>query len=357
MSKYRKALIVCLVVALAALGLGAAALAQKKVEIRVSGQPTMHGMPTWMAMEDGWIKDKPFEFKYLLFPSGAPQVEAMAAGEWDVGAIGTVPMMMSSIRYGAMMIGISNDESETNDMWVRPDSPLLKTKGANPQYPEMYGKPEDWKGKKILVTTVSTGHYALTSTLKAMGLKDSDVQIVGIEQGQAIAAFDSNQGDIIQLWAPFSYVAEGKGWKKVSSGKRAGVMIPGAIIVRKEYAEKNPNQVVEWLDVYMKAVEKMKADPQNSAEWLKKYFNDYCGLDLPKEAAAKEFQLRPLFDVKEQIEVLTNPDKAAKWMTGIAQFFVDQKRIKPEEMDKYLKANCFIEPKFMKMLAERRAKK
>jgi ABC-type nitrate/sulfonate/bicarbonate transport system substrate-binding protein len=78
--------------------------------------------------------------------------------------------MLANMRYGMKIIAISNDESETNDLWVRPDSPLLKTKGANPNYPNIYGSPEDWRGKKILCTTVSTGHYALTMTLKALGI-------------------------------------------------------------------------------------------------------------------------------------------------------------------------------------------
>ena len=57
-----------------------------------------------------------------------------------------------------------------------------------------------------------------------------------------MAAFASGQGDILQMWAPFSYIAESRGWKKVSSGARAGVMIPGAIIVHEEFAEKNGNK-------------------------------------------------------------------------------------------------------------------
>ena len=120
------------------LGLSSAFAQDKKPLVRVSGQPTMHGMPTWAVMEQG-RKDLPIDLKYTMFPSGAPQIEAMAANEWDVGATGTVPMMLASIRYGALMIGISNNESETNDLWVRPDSPLLKTKGANPKYPDIFG--------------------------------------------------------------------------------------------------------------------------------------------------------------------------------------------------------------------------
>jgi sulfonate transport system substrate-binding protein len=335
---------ICLTVGLSSVS------AQDKPMVRVSGQPTMHGMPTWEILEQG-IKDLPINIKYMMFPSGAPQVEAMAAGEWDVGAIGTVPMMMSSIRYGALMIGISNNESETNDLWVRPDSPLLKTKGSNPKYPDLFGTTADWKGKKILCTTVSTGHYALSSTLKALGLKDNEVQIIQIEQGQAVAAFASGQGDILQMWAPFSYIAESRGWKKVSSGARAGVMIPGAIIVRKEFAEKNPEQVAQWLNLYMQMVAKMKADPKWGTERLHKYFNEYAGVELSKEFVAKEFELRPLYTPEEQVVLLNDPNKTKAWMTAIAQFFVDQGRINKEEMDRYVKNNCFIDPKFMESVA------
>ena len=157
--------------------------AADKPVVRTSAQPCLHGMELWHAEKAGWLKDAPFASEFLFFPSGAPQTEALAADQWDCGAMGTVPTMMASMRYGYKLIGISNDESETNDIWVRPDSPLLKTRGANPDYPDIYGTPEDWKGKKILGPTVSTGHYALSATLHALGLSDKDVDIVHMGAG------------------------------------------------------------------------------------------------------------------------------------------------------------------------------
>ncbi len=333
---------------------GIMAGAADKPTVRSSGQPCLHGLPIWMAIEKKWPEKMPINLTYTLFPSGAPQVEAMAANQWDCGAMGTVPSLMAGLRYGAYLIGISNEEAETNDLWVRPDSPLLKTKGHNKAFPEIYGTPSDWKGKTILVTTVSTGHYALSATLKALGLKDNDVKIVNIEQGQALTAFNAGQGDIVQLWAPFDYIGESKGWIKVSSGRRAGVAIPGGIVVRKEFADKHPELVVDWLDAYMRGVDEMRTDHAGSAKWLAKYYKDYCGLKLTDEAIQQEFKLRPLFSVDQEVELMTNPDKVKKWMTNIAQFFVDQGRMSKEEMASYVKANCYIEPKFMQMLAKKR---
>lgn len=333
----------------------AALAAAKKPVVRTSAQPCLHGMPLWHADNAGWLKSAPFDSVFMFFPSGAPQTEALAADQWDCGAMGTIPTMMASMRYGYKLIGISNDESETNDLWVRPNSPLLKTKGANPKYPNIYGTADDWRGKQILATTVSTGHYALTRTLNALGLQDSDVKIVHMEQGQAMTAFNAGQGDIIQLWAPLSYVAEAKGLVKVSSGAAAGVKVMGGIGVRKDFAEKNPELVVEWLDLYMKGVEMMKNDPAGSVSPLLSYFNDYAGLELTREQVEMEFKYRPLYTVSEQIDALENPAKMSTWMKDVADFMFSQGRITKKEYDRYVQANFNIDSSYMRKLQALRA--
>ena len=114
----------------------------KEVVIAVSHQPCVHALPTYMAMTKGWDKADGFKIDYQFYASGPPQNEALASNKWEVGAEGAVPGMLAAIRYGAYIIAISNDESETNDLWVRPNSPILKAKGVNPKYPDMYGSAE-----------------------------------------------------------------------------------------------------------------------------------------------------------------------------------------------------------------------
>ena len=333
-----------------------AAVAEENLVVRISAQPCLHGFPMWYAEKQGWLKDAPFTVKFMLFASGAPQTEALAADQWDIGTMGTVPTMMASMRYGYKLIGVSNEEGATNDLWVRPDSPLLKHKAALAGFPEIIGNTEDWKGKKILATTVSTGHYALTATLKALGLNDSDVAIVHMEQGQAMTAFSAGQGDILQLWAPLSYVAEAKGWTKVSSGMAAKVRIAGGIGARKDFAEKHPDLVVAWLKIYMRIIEGMKTNPEQYVKPLLEYFNGYCGLELTEEQVRMEFKYRPLYGVSEQVSALEDPAKLAAWMSGVANFMFDQGRITKKEFDRYVKANFFIDPSFMKKLAAETSK-
>ena len=318
--------------------------------VNVSIQPCLHGMPPWWDVQTGRDKEAGLKFELQLYPSGAPLNEALAAGKWDVGMMGIPAALMAALRYDAKIIGISNDESETNDIWVRPDSPLLKTKGAVEGFPDIYGTPDDWKGKKVLVTTVSTGHYALTATLKALGLTDKDVQVTNIEQAQAVAAFDTNQGDIVVLWAPFSYMAEAKGWKKVSSGRAAKTMVPGFIVARKDFVEKDPELAARWLKTYMANIDRMIADPKGAEEALKKFFTDFCGLVLSPEVSAllsNEFTLRPLFPVAEQVKLLNDPNGAVKWSSDFVNFFVSQGRLKDKDVEKLQKSNFGVYPGIM----------
>lgn len=329
--------------------------AAEKPVVRTSAQPCLHGFPMWYAEKSGMLKDAPFTIKFMLFASGAPQTEALAADQWDIGTMGTVPTMMASMRYGYKLIGISNEEAATNDLWVRPDSPLAKVKGALPEYPQIYGTAAQWKGKKILATTVSTGHYALTSTLKAMGLNDHDVNIVHMEQGQAMTAFNAGEGDILQLWAPLSYMAEAKGWIRVSSGAAAKVSIVGGIGARKDFAEKYPDLVTAWLDIYMRVLEGIKADPEKYVKPLLAYFNDYCGLELNEDQVRMEFKYRPLFSVPEQIKAMDDPAMLHTWVRGVANFMLEQGRVKKKEFDRYVNSNFYIDSSFMKKVAEMRA--
>ena len=161
--------------------------------VRASHQPCMHALPTILATNFGWWDEIGIRVTFHYFVSGMPQVEAGQAGEWDVGAIGTVPCLFAGVKYKQPLIAISNDESVTNNLMVRPDA--FNTWLKDPK--------KDLKGKTFLVSTISTGHYAVVAYLKKLGLTENDVKIVHMEQSAILSAFLSGQGDVAQTWAPF----------------------------------------------------------------------------------------------------------------------------------------------------------
>lgn len=304
--------------------------------VRASHQPCMHALPTILATNFGWWDEIGIRVSFHYFVSGMPQVEAGAAGEWDVGAVGTVPALFAGIKYKQPLIAISNDESVTNNLMVRPDA--FNTWLKDPK--------RDLKGKTFLVSTISTGHYAVVAYLKKIGLKESDVKIVHMEQSAIISAFLSGQGDVAQTWAPFNYMMEEKGMKVLSHGKEAGVVIPGAVVATKKFAEEKPELVAKWLMGYMRGIDFMIDNPREAAKHLGKYYREKCGINLSDEICLKEFELRPLFRTKQQIKMFERKggkmSTVDKWMDDLAQYFVDVKKI-----DKKPDPQSYITDKFL----------
>lgn len=358
---FKRALCLLVCLAFVVVGLGCGSKEAPKADgasINVAHQPYYHGLPTYMGIKKGWDKEAGLKITTQIYASGPPMNEALASDKWEVGVYGSVPAMLAALRYGASIIAISNDESETNDLWVRPDSPILKVKGKNPKYPEIYGSAETVKGKTIMLTTASTGHYAVIATLRALGIDEKDVKIVHMEQSQAMAAFEAGQGDIVQLWAPFDYIAEGKGWKKMSSGKKAGVMVPGLAVASKKAME-NPEKVAKWLALYMRGIQEMKTNPEGSLKFLGDYYKEN-GQTLDEKSLKQEFALRPLYTTAEQLALFSKKDggasKIEQDMSAIADFFVQQGRIKPEEKEKLLKSGL-ITDKILKLVDAQQQKK
>jgi ABC-type taurine transport system substrate-binding protein len=214
---------------------------------------------------------------------------------------------------------------------------------------------KDLKGKTFLVSTLSTGHYAVVAYLKKIGLKESDVKIVHMEQSAILSAFLSGQGDVAQTWAPFNYMMEEKGMKVLSHGKDAGVVIPGGVVATKKFADEKPELVAKWLEGYQRGVDFMIDNPRESAKHLGKYFREKCGINLSDEVCLKEFELRPLFRTKQQIRMFERKggkmSTVDKWMDDLAQYFVEVKKIDAKPDPK-----TYITDKFLYMV-DQKAKK
>ncbi len=333
--------------------LSSAAFAKDPIKLKVSHQPEFESFLTWQAIQDGTQKKHNLNMEMVYFDSGMPQVEALPAKAWDVGATGAVPMVMAALRYEAYMIGMTHDDAFNNFVLVRPDSPILKVKGYNPKYPNMYGSPETVKGLKVLTSTVSSGHYVLSTWLKRLGLSDADVKILNMEQGQAVAAFESGQGDIVSLWAPFTMAGLSKGWKKVANGEDCGSTVPLVLITSKEYGDKNPEKVATFLKMYFDQVTRQKKETVKQAAEYQKFLKDWAGVELTMDMVKMDIELHPMLDLKENLAIFDGSkgkSQAYQYMDALSQFFTDNKRFTAQEREKVMKTP-FITDKFLKMAA------
>ncbi len=309
----------------------------------------------WYAKEKGWDKAEGLDIDIQYFSSGMDILNALPSGSWVFAGMGGVPAMMGNLRYNTSVIAIGNDESMTNAVLVRPDSPIAKVKGFNPDYPDVLGSPETVKGKTFLTTTVSSAHYALSSWLKVLGLTDADVTIKNMDQAQALAAFDNNIGDGVSLWAPHMYAGEAKGWKIVADLHKCKVGNPIVLIADTKYAEANPEVTAKFLRVYLRAVNLLQNEPlEKLVGEYQRFFLEWAGKNYTKQLSLTDLQTHPVFNLEQQLALFDDSkgqSEAQKWQSEIAKFFNSVGSINDDELAK-VGDGKYATGKYLKLITE-----
>lgn len=313
--------------------------ASAQTPIGVSYQPSLYwALPFHYANVKGWWKEVGLTPTFSTFPAGAPQIAASAAKSWDVGGTGSVPAVLGAVRFNILTIGITNDESKANAMLVRGDK--FDAIKANPQL---------LKGQRLLLTTNSTVDYASRKCLTKFGLAQNDMQFVNLGQAQIITAMTSNNGDIAGVWAPNTYTLEERANAKyLCSGADAGAVVPGALVVRADFAKEHPDDVAKFLAVFLRGWSWAKANPAE-ARTLALDFYKQGGLETSARAMDQEFALRPTFGLDEQIKLMSRTGGASAvdgWFSDIGKFLTEVGTI-PADPD----PKAYITSDFMERVA------
>ena len=309
-------------------------------DINVSYQPALYwALPYYIADQKGWWDEIGLTPDYSTFASGAPQVAAAAAGDWDVGGTGSAPAVLGAARFDIITIGVTNNESAGNAMMVRGDD--AEKIEADPA--------AALKGQQLLVTTNSTGEYASAACIESFGLTyPDDVEVVNLNQGEIISAFASGTGTMAGLWAPNIYTLEARaGAKLLCSGQDAGAIVPGALIARRDYAEANPEMVARYLAVFLRGVEYIR-DNNDEAVSMMADFYALTGVELDEKYLQTEIDTRPMFSLDEQIDLMSgdSPD-AVTWFNGLGGYMTSTGTLETE-----LDAATFIDPQYMQLVAD-----
>lgn len=289
------------------------ASAQALTEIKVSYQPALYwALPFHIATEKGWWAEVGLKPVFSTFPAGVPQIAAAASKSWDVGGTGSVPAVLGHVRFGIKTIGVTNDESAGNA--------LVASKGAADKFAK---DPAAIKGQTIVLTSNSTGDYAVQSCLKKWGIAKADVTIKNMGQAEIISAMSSANADLGGLWAPNIYTLEEKaGGRVLCSGKEGGAIVPGALIARGDYAEQNPENVAKFLAVYLRGWAWANANKAEAIAMMKKFY-EQGGVSISEASMKKEFDTRPTFNLAQQIQNMDRARGASAmdgWFGAIGEF-------------------------------------
>ena len=157
----------------------------------------------------------------------------------------------------------------------------------------------------------------MRSCLNKFGIAFNDMQFVNLGQAQIISAITSNNGDIAGVWAPNNYTLEEKAdAKTLCTGADAGAIIPGALVVRADYAKEHPKDVAAYPCGVSARLGLGQGQPGGSARHAEELLRRGGRGYVRPRRMDKEFALRPVFLLDEQLAILDRGKGASKSTAG-----------------------------------------
>jgi taurine transport system substrate-binding protein len=296
---------------LAAIAVGSFALSAQAADFTIAYQTTVD--PAKVAQADGeFEKASNAKIDWRKFDGGAEVITAVASGDVQIGYIGSSPITAASTRQLPIQTFLIAAQLGASEALVVRDS----IKG-----------PEDLKGKKIAVPFVSTGHYSLLAALKHWNVDPASVQILNLAPPAIISAWKRGDIDGTYVWDPALGVAKENGKVLITSGELGKLGAPtfDGWVVRKDFAEKNPDAVRAFAKVTLDAYAKYNQDPQ---AWLA----DKSNIDkIVKLTGAKAEDIPGLLQsnvfpqAADQVQALGEP--TVKAITDTAAFLKEQGKV------------------------------
>ncbi|HHV25296.1 MAG: ABC transporter substrate-binding protein [Methanosarcina sp.] len=235
---------------------GAAAI----TELNIGYQPSTHQIAYMTAYEKGWWQADlaPYGIKKIneyQFPTGAPEMQSMMAGDLDVAYVGAAPAIT------ALSGGL--DAKIVEPVQINGSSLVLR-----PEYE--YKSPKDLKGLKIATfPTATIQDTLLREWLKENGLNpEKDVTILGMTPGDAITAISAKKVAAVFLPHPSPAVIEreGNGRTIVQSGQMEANHSCCVLVVSGKLIREHPDIVEQIVKTHIKATEYNQAHVDEAAQ-------------------------------------------------------------------------------------------
>ncbi|PXW94348.1 taurine transport system substrate-binding protein [Sphaerotilus hippei] len=239
--------------ALALIGLACGAsstLAQTTTPVRIAYQTGID--PTKVPQADGTYEAATgTRIEWRKFDTGADVITAIASGDIQIGNVGSSPLAAAASRQLPIETIFIGGEIQSAEA-------LVARNGAG-----IHG-PKDLKGKKIAVPFVSTTHYSLLAALKHWGVDPRSVTVLNLRPPEIAAAWQRGDIDAAYVWDPALGRIKASGKVLTHSGEvgKWGSPTYDTWIVRKDFAEKNPDFVAQFVKVSGEANAAYRRDPK-----------------------------------------------------------------------------------------------
>lgn len=272
----------------------------EEAKVRVGYFPNITHTQALVMKEQGSLENRwegEYDVSWTAFNAGPAEVEALFAGEIDIGYIGPVPAINAFMKSDGDVQIISNA--------VNAGAVLLKSPGSDIR------TVEDLAGKKVAVPQVgNTQHLCLLQILKDAGMAPTtdggEVEVAAVANADVMTMMDQNSIDAALVPEPWASILESQCGAEVLLENHEifmeGNYPTAVVVVRKEFMEEHPEAVQEFLEEHEAA---SKFATENTDE-LFTIINKQL-----EEETSKTYDLGVLKKSFERIQVTTELNKDA----------------------------------------------
>lgn len=286
---------VCVIAAAVMLMMGLlSGCGEKKNELRIGYFPNLTHSQALVMRSQGTVEknlEGKYEVSWTSFNAGPAEVEALFAGELDMGFIGPGPAISAYVKSGGDFVVVSGAANG--------GASLVAATASN------IGTVTDLDGKKVAIPQLgNTQHFMLLNILSENGLAPTSaggtVEVVAaanaditnlIDQGQIDAAF------VPEPWASIItqndnavIITEGEGMRTINEEATT------VVLVNKKYMDENEEAVTAFLEEFYKATEMVAS----GSDEVKQLVSDRI-----KEETGKEYEADVLTAAFGNIEFTT----------------------------------------------------
>lgn len=259
MKSPRMNLLACSLASAAALTLATFTSAQAQETINYGVQPATQ--PIYIAKALGLLdeieKKHNVKIEFRSFSYGAPENQAMAAGELQIASAGMGPAIVASARLPAKLIAISILEQTA--ILVPKDSEVASVK--------------DLKGKRVAFPGEGSQQYPLLiKALADAGLKISDINLFKTKGSDVPTLLQQGSVDAGITWDPHVSNALAAGHSKVLL-KAENILpikekhyIGNGEYAREDFIAKHPELVQDLITANVKAIDFIVKNPKKAGE-------------------------------------------------------------------------------------------
>ncbi|MFA7199267.1 MAG: ABC transporter substrate-binding protein [Methanoculleus sp.] len=216
--------------------------------LKIGYQPSTHQTAHMTAMERGWWQEDLAllgveQITDYNFPTGAPEMQTMLAGDLDIAYVGAAPFI-AAVSTGLDAKIVAAVQTQGSDLVLRSEIP--------------YSTPADLVGKTIATFPPGTIQDTILRTwLEENGVDPASVSIKAMDPGAATTAISAGQVDGVFLPHPSPAViaAEGTGRTVVQSGEMMKDHACCVLVASGSLIREHPEIVEQVVRTHIKATE------------------------------------------------------------------------------------------------------